>query len=92
MSTAVSNVAAVDSGSDCGCGSKRGRGRPKVHSDIPSHLVCSVTGVKVKTTPVQFRKQLEKSGLDRETFMNTYVCRAAKTAMKQKKVEVIQIG
>lgn len=63
---------------------KRGRGRPKVHSDVPSYLVCSVSGMKVKTTPTQFRKQLDRSGLDRETFINTYVCRAAKTALKQK--------
>jgi hypothetical protein len=57
---------------------KRGRGRPKTHTDVPSHLVCSVTGKSVKTTPVQFRKQLEKSGLDRETFLKTYVSRAGK--------------
>lgn len=63
---------------------KRGRGRPKVHSDVPSYLVCSVSGVKVKTTPVQFRKQLEKSGLDVDTFLKTYVCRAARTALKNK--------
>lgn len=64
---------------------KRGRGRPKIHTDVPSHLTCSVTGNKVKTTPVQFRKQLEKSGLDRETFLATYVSRAGRRIQKEQK-------
>ncbi len=63
------------------------RGRPKIHTDVPSYLTCSVTGVVVKTTATQFRKQLERSGLDSETFQKTYVCRAAKTALKQKAQE-----
>lgn len=66
---------------------KRGRGRPKVHTDVPSHLVCSVLGIKVKTTPVQFRKQLEKSGLDRETFLANYVSRAGRKHLKNLKTE-----
>jgi hypothetical protein len=63
---------------------KRGRGRPKKHKDIPTTLTCSITGMVVKTTPTQFKKQLERSGLDLATFMKTYVCRAAKTALKNK--------
>ena len=62
---------------------KRSRGRPKVHVDVPSHLICSVTGKKMKTTPVQFRKQLQKSGLDRETFLSTYVSRAGRKQLRE---------
>lgn len=62
---------------------KRGRGRPKVHTDVPSHLVCSVTGKSLKTTPVQFRKQLEKSGLSREVFLATYVSREGRKIQKE---------
>jgi hypothetical protein len=77
---------------------KRGRGRPKIHKDVPSHLVCSVTGKRLKTTPIQFRKQLEKSGLDRETFLTTYVSREGRRSMQSpnestaKKLENIHRG
>ena len=73
--------------------SKRGRGRPKIHLDVPSHLVCSVTGERKKTTPVQFRSQLERSGLDRETFMATYVSRKGRKVLKEREralKEVVQ--
>ena len=63
---------------------KRGRGRPRIHLDVPNHLVCSVTGERKKTTPVQFRSQLERSGLDRETFMATYVSRKGRKALKER--------
>lgn len=62
---------------------KRSRGRPKIHTDVPSHLVCSITGIRVKTTPIQFRKSLEKSGLDRDTFLNTYVSRQGRKHIKE---------
>ena len=63
---------------------KRGRGRPKIHLDVPSHLVCSITGERKKTTPLQFRRQVERSGLDRETFMATYVSRKGRRVLKER--------
>ena len=63
---------------------KKGRGRPKIHTDVPSHLTCSVSGVKVKTTPVQFRKQLQKSGKDIDTFLSTYISSLGKRQLKEK--------
>jgi len=71
---------------------KRGRGRPKKFLDVPSYLVCSVTGVKVKTTIPQYRKQLEKSGLDSATFQSTYVSRAGRRVLNPKPAKAPKKG
>lgn len=71
------------------------RGRPKIHFDVPATLTCTVTGKTVKTTPLQFRRSLEKSGKSRSDFIETYVSRegrkllrlAAKKAEKEKSPE-----
>lgn len=54
------------------------RGRPRKYS-FPSKLVCTVTGKVVKTNPTQCKKQIEKSGLSQEDFINTYVCQKARS-------------
>lgn len=65
----------------------RGRGRPRKYP-YPAQLICSVTGVAVKTNPTQMAKQLKDSGLDLETFVKTYVCRSARRQIKEGRIKV----
>lgn len=64
------------------------RGRPRIHP-YPSELTCSITGVKVKTNPIQFKKLMEKSGKTVNEIVATYVSRAGKKqlALAQKVAE-----
>ena len=66
---------------------KRGRGRPKIHTDCPSTLVCKITGKTVKTNPTQFRKQVDRSGVTRQEFIDNYVSREGKRMLKDMKTE-----
>jgi len=57
---------------------RRGRKPNPLHEGIPKKLQCSVCKEYKATTPPQFLKQVEKSGLTREEFMAAYVCRSCR--------------
>ena len=49
------------------------------NGDIPKKLRCTgLCGKEKGTTPVQFRRQLEKTGLGKEEFIASYVCRSCR--------------
>lgn len=63
---------------------KRGRGRPRINAYTPPVLTCKVTGEKIKTNPHQFNKQLQKSGLTYDQFIESYVSRKGKRLLREK--------
>ena len=45
---------------------------------VPKKLHCQGCGKDLGTTPDQFRKQVEKSGLGKEEFISSYKCRSCR--------------
>ena len=70
---------------------KKSRGRPRIYN-YPNELVCTITGKKVKTNPIQFKKQLEKSGLSQEEYIKNFVSREGKKIIHPKPVKKARVA